>query len=125
MPAPARRQILVGGNGRPGRKGARRRFAVDVGGAEDAGGRDRKRTDPRDAAQIVAVAHRLDRDERAVGVGTVLAPVEPRVSVEDLQAAEQQKREAKDVDPMRHAHRKGVPMDENSLGPLDGRRKPG
>ena len=67
----------------------------------------------------------LDRDERAVGVGTVLAPVEPRMSVEDLQAAEQQKREAEDVDPMRQAHRKGVPMDEDALGPLDGRREPG
>ena len=84
-----------------------------------------QRTDARDAAQIVAVAHRLDRENGLVGVGTVLAPVELRVSVEDLQAAEQQKREAQDVNPMRHAHRKGVPMDENSLGPLDGRRKPG
>ena len=78
VPAPSGGEAVGGGNGRPMRKGAALDTALRVGpAAEQSGGRDPRRSQ----FEIALALSRSDLEPSPVGIGTIIAPVEPRVTL--------------------------------------------
>ena len=117
MPAPSHRQILVGGQRRPGGEAALFQVAViPARGAEHAGrveGMSEDRRYARGRIAIVVVARR-QREEGPVEIGR-LPPGQERARVEDLHPAHQQHDKADRIDPVADAHQRGMPEDEAAL----------
>ncbi|MNI37299.1 hypothetical protein D3C73_913860 [compost metagenome] len=115
MPAATGGEILIARQCQPGRKAACRRFAIDFGNAQHAGGFDRQAADAGHTLYPITILHRLHGDEGWIVVGAILAPVKSRMRIEDLQPAEQQNRHAQHIQPMRQPHRETVATDESSF----------
>ena len=115
VPAPRQRQVVARRDRRPAGKRLALPLAVD---AEHPGRVDRQLPDP----QVASAAVLADLEPGRVGVGAVLAPVEPRVGVEDHQPAHQHDDEGHDVDPVPDPGRQPVPAHDTALA---GRRGAG
>ncbi len=110
VPMARHRQPLRPRHRGPTRKAARARLAIRLRHTEHAGGLPRV---PCERGRADRAGRRVldpDRQPRRARVG-VIAPVQRRVRVEDVQTTHQQDRQADDVDPMHHAHGQAVAVE--------------
>ena len=117
MHHPAGRQVVVGGDRRPGGESASDRAAAPFRKAEHAGGVEAVAEQLGDAARAALVGNRADRQDAVVEAeARLVADIERWMGVEDLQPGEQQEEERERPDEMGEARPRRLAVDQRFLG---------
>ena len=91
----ARSEIADAGQGHPTRKATTFAMAVDIGGAQETSRIEGEGADVCDAdGPPVGGYPCFERNDCVIGIGAMLTPIEPGMSIENLEAAEQQNEDA-------------------------------
>lgn len=111
MPVSRIGQILETRYCDPGRPGAYRPVTTNLGPAENSRRVEVERPQDRLAPHTARCHYRVDGKERVIQLATQFAPIEVRVSIEDIEPASDHDEDRKRIDPVGQAHKKSVPVD--------------
>ena len=112
VPSPRHREVVGRRNRGPRRESARSHLPIAVPPrAQESGRLDREAADSQEAV----AAFMPDFEPGRIGVGAGLSPIEPRVCIEDHQAAHQHDEQDHGVEPVPDARGKAVAMNDRFL----------